>query len=117
LIDLLFFPWHKIDLGILSVSRTAVQSPNSFWGVLAMLVALVVVAVIAVTRFTSTAMPDLPVPLSRAIFFGTIAVLALVLLKLVIETRSLGFGAYLAVLLAAGMVYGGFLRDKEPGAA
>jgi hypothetical protein len=117
LIDLLFLPWHKIDLGFVSASRSAIESPNSFWGVLALLVTLVVVGVIAVTRFTTTAMPDLPVPLNRAVFFATIVVLVLLLIKLVSETDYLGFGCYLAILLSAGMVYGGFLRSQEAEAA
>ncbi|MGI8685446.1 MAG: hypothetical protein ACR2MO_10220, partial [Acidimicrobiales bacterium] len=76
-LDLLLFPWHKIDLGIVSVSRSGIESPNSLWGILAMLVALAMVAVVVVTRFTSTNMPDLPIPLGQAMFFAGIAVAAL----------------------------------------
>jgi hypothetical protein len=113
-IDLLFLPWHDIDLGPLgSVTRSAVESPNGFWGVLALLLTIAVIAVLVVTRLTETKLPELPVPLERAIFIGTIAVLALLLLKLVIETDALGFGAWLGILLAAGMVYGGFVKSQE----
>lgn len=115
LIDLLFLPWHKVDLGIVSVSRSAIQSPNAFWGLLALLVTIAVVAVVAVNRFTSAKLPDLPVPLGQAVFFAGIAVLALLLLKLVVETDFLGFGAYLAILLGAAMAYGGFLVRSELG--
>lgn len=117
LIDLLFLPWHSIDLGILSVSRSGIESPGSFWGILAMLVAIAMVAVVVLTRFTSTKMPDLPIPLGQAMFFGGIAVAALLVLKLITKTDYLGFGAWLGVLLGAAMAYGGFLVRQEAGAA
>jgi hypothetical protein len=121
LIDLLFLPWHKIEISILgfsdSESRTALQSPNSFWGILALLVTLAIVAVLIVTKFTSAKLPDLPISWNQAIFFASIAVLAFLLIKLVAETDYLGFGAWLGLLLAAGMVYGGFLKSKEPAEA
>ncbi len=97
------------------ITRSGVESPNGFWGILALLLAIAVIAVLVVTRLTTTQVPELPIPLQRAIFFGTIAVLALLLLKLVIETDFLGFGAWLAILLGAGMVYGGFLKSQESG--
>lgn len=117
LVDLLFLPWHSIDLGIAEVSRTGVESPNSGWGVLALLLTIVVLAVVAVTRFSSVALPSLPVPLNRAVFIGTVATLVVLLLKLVSETDFLGFGAWVAIVLAAGFAYGGFLKDREPASA
>jgi hypothetical protein len=114
LIDLLFLPWHSIDIGPLSVSRTGLQSPGSVWGVLALLLTIAVVAAIAVTRFTTTELPTMPVPLNRAVFLGAVVTFALLLLKLVSETDFLGFGAWLGVLLGAGFAYGGFLKDREP---
>jgi hypothetical protein len=119
LIDLLFFPWHKVDLGFDipgvadSVTRKAIQSPNAVWGWLALLVALAIVAAVIIRKLTTTQLPDLPVPWPRAIFFGTIAVLVLLIIKLISETDFLAFGSYLAILLGAGMVYGGFLISKE----
>lgn len=118
-LDLLLFPWHKIDFGIgaLSVSRSGIESPNGFWGVLAMLLALAMVAVVVVTRFTSTKVPDLPLPLGQAMFFAGVAVAALLLIKLISETDFLGFGAYLGILLGGAMAYGGFVYRKEAGDA
>lgn len=117
LIDLLFLPWHKIDLGIISVSRSAIESPNGFWGALALLVTIAMVAVVVLTRFTSTKLPDLPIPLGRAMFFAGIAVVALLVIKLIVETDFLGFGAWLGLLLGAAVAYGGFLIGKEAGEA
>lgn len=116
LIDLLFLPWHDIDFGIASATRTGLESPNSFWGILAFLLTIAVLAALAITRFSSTKLPDLPVPLHRAIFFATVAVLVLLLIKLISETDYLGFGAWLGLLLAAGLTYGGFLKNQEAAA-
>lgn len=112
-IDLLFLPWHKIDLGIVDVSRTGVQSPNSLWGVLALLVTIAMIAAVVVSRFTTATLPKLPVPWSQAMFLAGVLVFALLLLKLVIETDFLGFGAYLGVLLGAAVAFGGFTMRKE----
>jgi hypothetical protein len=111
IIDLLFLPWHSIDIGVLSFTRSAVESPNAFWGVLALLltVALVAVTLLRVLK-PETALPDLPVSWDRAVFFAAAAVLVSLFLKLVMETEALGFGAWLGLLLAAGVAYGGYLK-------
>lgn len=119
IIDLLFFPWHHISvdlgpLGSVSQSYGALSTTNTFWAFLALLLTIAVVGVVAATRFSSAKLPELPVPLNQAIFYASIAVLALLLIKLVAKTDYLGFGSYLGILLAAGMVYGGFLKSKEP---
>ncbi len=119
LIDLLFFPWHHISvslgvLGSYSNSYNALSSVNTFWAFLALLLTIAILGVLVATKFTSAKLPELPVPLNQAIFYASIAVLALLLIKLVAKTDYLGFGAYLGILLAAGLVYGGFLKSKEP---
>ena len=113
-IDLLFFPWHSVDLGIVSFTRTAVESPNGFWGILGLLLTIAVVAITLVQVFSpDTKLPELPVTWKVAIFYGSAATLAVLFLKLVIETDSLGFGAWLGLILAGGMTYGGFLKFQE----
>lgn len=113
ILDLLLFPWHSVDLGIVTINRQATESPNAFWGLLALLLAIAIVAAVVVRRLTSVDMPDLPVPLNQALFFGAIAVLVILFIKLISETSELGFGAWLGLLLAAAMVYGGFVLSKE----
>lgn len=113
LIDLLFLPWYDIDLGLVSVSRSAIESPEAFWGVLAALVTAAMVAAVVVTRFTTATMPPLPVPLGQAMFVGGVTVAVLLLLKLLLETDFLGVGAWLGILLAGAVVYGGFLMRAE----
>ncbi len=120
IIDLLFLPWHKIDidfgpLGSASDSRSAIQSPNSFWGVLALLLAIAVLAVVIIRRLTTVNLPDLPISWTDALFYGSIATLVLLLIKLIAETDFLGFGAYLGILLAGGLVYGAFATKQLDG--
>jgi hypothetical protein len=97
-IDLLLFPWHKIpgfDFGPLGKSggtnRTGLQSPNSFWGILAFLVAIAIVAVVVIRRLTTVKLPDLPISWADALFYAPIAALVLLLIKLIAETSYLGF--------------------------
>lgn len=114
IIDLLFLPWHKISLGgVLDVTRTGVQSPNSFYGVLALLLALVMVVQVVVSRLTSAKLPEIPLPWARVHLIAGIAAFALLLLKLLVETSSLGFGAFLGLILAAVLAFGGFIMNQE----
>ena len=113
-LDLLLFPWHSVDLGIITINRQATESPNGFWGVLALLLTIVIVAAIVVRRLTAAKLPELPIGWNQALFYGAIAVLILLFIKLISETSELGFGAWLGLLLAAAMVYGGFVLSKEP---
>ena len=114
IIDLLFLPWHKISVaGIIDVTRTGVQSPNSFYGVLALLLAVVMVAQVALSKLSTAKLPDMPVPWGQVHLIAGVAAFVLLLLKLLVETSSLGFGAYLGVLLAAGLAFGGYTISQE----
>ncbi|MEA2717959.1 MAG: hypothetical protein QOI56_1698 [Actinomycetota bacterium] len=114
IIDLLVLPWHKISLGgLIDVNRTGVQSPNAFYGVLALLLTLVMVGVIIASKLAGAKLPDLPVTWGQVHLIAGILVFALLLLKLIVETNFLGFGAYLGLLLGAAVAFGGFSINKE----
>ncbi|HSL57291.1 MAG TPA: hypothetical protein VK866_05570 [Acidimicrobiales bacterium] len=113
---LLIFPWHSVDFGLGSFDIGATESPNGFWGLLGILLALVLLASVIV-KMTTAKVPDLPIPMGDAQFYGAIAMLAVLVLKLVLETESLAIGAYLAILLSGGAVYGGFLLKGQGAAA
>jgi hypothetical protein len=113
IINLVILPWHRISFFGVTETRSGIQSPNAFWGVLALLISLALVAVIVVRKLSAVELPAVPQPWGMLTFFATIAVAAFVGIKLISETDFLGFGAWLAVLLAGGMVYGGFLGKDE----
>ena len=116
-LDLLFAPWHKIDLGAtipgIDLTRSGVQSPHSAYGVLALLLTIVMVGQIVAAKIMSASLPDPPVPWSRVHLVAGTAVAALLLLKLVVETDFLGFGAYLGVALGLAVAYGAFTLNRE----
>jgi hypothetical protein len=109
LIGLLFLPWHSVDLGFADYTRKAIQSPGAFWGWLAFLCTAGTLAIIIVDRTTEAERPELPVGYYQLAFFLTLATGALLLLKLILETDYLGWGAWVNLLLTGGMIYGGFL--------
>lgn len=124
LVDLLFFPWHKLGgvagatleaLGA-DVTRTAVQDPNAGLGWLALLAALAMVGQIVLSKLTSVELPKPPRPWGQLHFAAGAAVVALLVLKLLSETEALGFGAWLGLLLGGAVAYGGrTIRNEAMG--
>lgn len=111
IIDLLFLPWHSASTPFGTFTLTAIEEENAFLGVLALLLTIAVVAVTAIRVFKpETKLPEIPVSWDKAVFYATAATAAILLLKLLLETDFLGFGAWLGILLAGGMAYGGFLK-------
>lgn len=109
LVDLLFLPWHQV----FSFSLTATEAPGGWWGTLAVLLTLAILVVIGLRRLTSVTFETLPLPIGRANLAANVAVLAVLVLKLVLDLDYLGFGAFLGLLLAGVMVGGAFLGHDE----
>jgi hypothetical protein len=114
---LFIVPWHSVDifgetftLSPLEGDGTAIAWPAA----LALIVLLALVAVVLIRKLAPQVnLPQLPIGWNQAIFYGTIAVPVLLLLKLVAETDSLSFWAYILILIGAGIAYGGFLISQE----
>jgi hypothetical protein len=117
IVDLLFLPWHSIDLGVeipgLDTTRSGVQSPNGGYGVLALLLTIIMVAQIIAAKLAGANLPDPPVPWSQVHVIAGSTVAILLIIKLVRETDSLGFGAYLGVLLGIVLAYGAYAFRRE----
>ena len=118
LVDLFFFPWHRLPLVALFVlrisdpTRTAIQSPHALQGTLAFLITVGMVAQVVMTRFSNQKVNP---RLARLQPVAGMAVLALLAWKLAIEPSYLSVGCYLGMLLAAALAYGGLVMGREGG--
>ena len=117
ILDLLFLPWHSVDLGPLQLAfdttRSAVQSPNGGYGVAAVLLTAVMVAQIVAVRLLSMQLPAPPIGWGQVHLVAGIFVAVVLVIKLVRETDFLGYGAYSAILAALLLAYGGYLISQE----
>lgn len=118
LLDLVFFPWHKLPAGFFvftggDPTRTALQPPNSLQGTLAFLVAVAMVAQIIMNRFTNQRVNPALIRLQPA---AGMALLGLLAWKLALDTSYLSVGAYLGLVSGLLVAYGGLLMSRDPDA-
>ncbi len=115
-----FLPWYGIDTGFGSASRNGWD--YFLFGIIPVLLAIAVVAIIAITRFgDNVKLPELPIPWALALLIATGLAAFLVLIKLLIGdkasiiTLDRKYGIFLAALAALGLVGGAFLKFREEG--
>ena len=100
-IDLLFLPWHSIDIGGLipgvDTTRSGVQSPNGGYAVSALIITFLMIGQIVASKLMSANLPDPAIPWSQVHLVAAV----------------LGFGAYLGLALAAALVFGGYGTRQE----
>ncbi len=117
IVDLLFVPWHSVDLGDLEIdfdaTRTAVQQPNPGYGVAAVLLTAVMVLQIALGGLLSWRLPAPGLPWAQVHLIVGVFVAVVLAIKLVRETEFLGFGAYSGVLAGILVAYGGWTISRE----
>lgn len=111
--DLLFLPWHRFDLGIVVVPRTAVQWPFALLGVPALLLSLAMVSVVLLGRASDASLPAALAGWPRVLHPAGLAVVTLLVVKMLVLTSPLGYGAYGGLLLAGLLAYGGHLVRRE----
>ena len=119
IVDLLFVPWHSVDLGGLDIgfdpTRTGVEAPNGGYGVAAVILTLLMIAEILVTRLTPLRLPANPLPWAQPQLAAGVFVAVLLVVKLVRETELLGFGSYSGILAGLLVAYGGYVVTQERG--
>ncbi len=122
--DLLVLPWHSFDLDALHLgvdiafdpTRTAVQEPNAAYGVVAVVLASIMVLQIVLARLTPAGLPGSAGLWAQVHLIGGVFVGVVLLVKLFRETELLGYGAYSGVLGGVLLAYGGYCIAREAGA-
>lgn len=119
----MFLPWYGLDFGEFG------SASNSGWdyfltGIIPLLLAIVMVAQIVVSKFTTTKLPEIPVPWGLVHLIAGAVIAVLLVLRTVIgaDEGSGGFevdldrmwGLYVALVAALALGVGGFLKSKEP---
>ena len=118
IIDLLFVPWHNVDLGaglegLVDTTFTGVQEPYAAYGVVAVVLTAIMIVQVVWARLLSVRLPQLPVPWSQVHLLLGIFVAVVLVIKLVRLTDSLGYGAYSGVLAGILVAYGGWSIARE----
>jgi hypothetical protein len=113
----LFMPWYGLDGG-----------SNNGWdyfltGILPLLLAAAMVAVIAIQRFTTTELPKPPIPWSQIHLIASTGIVVLLVLRVLItsDVELLGesfdldrkFGLWIALIAAVGLGVGGYMKNQE----
>jgi hypothetical protein len=107
-IDLLFLPWFTVTVGPFTVTATATGDPDGWLGVLAVLASIVLIADLAIERFSpQTQLPSINNSRTHTRFVEACVVAALLFLKFLfhIHFGNFGFGFWAAVVLTAALVY------------
>ena len=123
LIDLLALPWWSASASAgnfsVSVSGTATDAPDSFLGILAVVVLAAVLADILIERLSpSTTLPNLGGSRTMTRFYLSAIAVGLIALKLILHISftfsNIGFGFILAIILGGGLLYAtmNLSRDK-----
>jgi hypothetical protein len=115
---LLTVAWHSVDTGFGTYTATALEGEGdavAFPAFLALLLLIAIVAVVLIRAFApQVKLPELPIAWNQAIFYATVAVPVLLVLKLILYFDYISFWAYVMILIGGGIAYGGFLLSKEP---
>ncbi|MHB8431501.1 MAG: hypothetical protein ACYDDZ_13425 [Acidimicrobiales bacterium] len=124
-IDLLFLPWVDVSATVPTINGVSFPSysftssgtgaPDGFLGILAVLLALVVVGDLLLERLTAVALPALPVSRQMARTAAAGGAFLLVLLKFVLHLHPsyLGFGCWLGIVLGILMAGGSIVAGQK----
>jgi len=107
-IDLLFLPWFSVSVGPFSATLTGTDAPDSAFGILAVLAALLLIADLGIERLSpQTTLPSINGGRTQTRFVLACVTAVFVALKFVfnIHFSEFGFGFYLAVILTVALVY------------
>jgi len=83
----------------------------------ALIVLIALLAEFFVRRLSSVQLPEIPIAWGAAEFFGALAVLALLVIKILFHIGDFGWGFYAVLVLAVAMAYGGFGISRDSSTA
>lgn len=122
-----FFPWY----GKGNYSRNGWS--YLVFGIIPVLLAIIMAAQIAIARFSTTKLPDLPITWAQVhLIAGGLAAVLVLLRLLITDKYHLGsvlgtnfgsvsldrqFGLFLSFLASIGLVVGAYLKNQEPASA
>jgi hypothetical protein len=118
--DLVLLPWHHYRLDTAALEQFGVHlpgfsrkvnglhSPQAFFGIAALVLSVGMVLQVLAAKLT-TAMPRL----EQLHLVAGPTVLGLLAAKLLADHDFMGAGAWLGIVLAAGLAYGGFTLSQE----
>jgi hypothetical protein len=116
-----FLPWYGVE----GFSEASESGWDYFLtGIIPLLLAIVMVAQIAVTRFSTTKLPAIPLPWGQVHLIAGALIAVLLILRTIfvadVETFAGDFelerrwGLFVALIAALALAAGGFLKSKEP---
>jgi len=116
-----FLPWYGVE-GFDEGSKTGWD--YFLTGILPLLLAIVMVAQVAVSRFSTSQLPALPLPWGQVHLIAGALAAVLLILRVIIPsdieffagdfTLDRKWGLFVALIAALGLAAGGFLKSKEP---
>jgi hypothetical protein len=105
-IALLFFPWFSISVFGHTATAEATSGPDSFFAVLAVIIALALIADLVLERFfPQVQVPPIAGSRDNTRFILAIATAVCVALRFLLYIHFLGWGFYLSVIITAALVY------------
>ncbi len=118
LIGMFAFPWYHVGspsitvrghtFGGESFDSNVLKGPGSFFSIVALIVLIALLAEFLVRRLTTVALPEIPVAWNAAEFYGALAVLALLVIKILFHVGNFGWGFYVVLAAALVLAYGAF---------
>ena len=115
LLFLIFAPWHQFGSGSWGMSQSAIEAPNALLGVIALLTVVISMLISFSQVLGSDKLPESPKGKSweEVVFLVSAVMLGALLLKLILETSFLGWGAWACIIAAAIHFYGSYIGRQS----
>lgn len=112
---LIFAPWHQFGSGSWGLSQSAIQAPNALLGIVALLAVAISLLVSFAQVLGTDKLPESPQGKSweEVLFIINAVMSAALLLKLILETSFLAWGAWACIIAGAVHFYGSYVGRQS----